>query len=272
MSLSPEPLLHHLWRDYTQSTPQAEAIHRLLGAQGEVIHNDHVALRSFAPFLGKASVGIAQLGVLFEQHGWVAQEDYEFTDKHLHARYWLHPDRTLPRVFISELQIEKLSPAAQRILNGLIDQLPAGFAARADLPWAGRPWQTSHRDYQTLLAESEYAAWMAAWGFRVNHFTVYINDLTRFTEVHELNTFLQTNGFTLNAAGGLVKGTPADCLEQSSTMATPMPVEFTDGTFDVPSCYYEFAKRYRLPTGELFNGFVPTSANRLFESTNVTAR
>ena len=40
----------------------------------------------------------------------------------------------------------------------------------------------------------------------------------------------------------------------------------------IPSCYYEFARRYPLPSGEVFQGFVPESADTIFESTDVTRR
>jgi len=36
---------------------------------------------------------------------------------------------------------------------------------------------------------------------------------------------------------------------------------------DVPTCYYEFAKRYPGPDGKLFPGFVAASADKIFEST-----
>jgi hypothetical protein len=93
--------------------------------------------------------------------------------------------------------------------------------------------------------------------------------LATFAELPAVNAFLLDAGFELNRAGGLVKGTPADHLEQSSTCAEPIAVAFADGTFAVPSCYYEFARRYQLPSGERFEGFVPTSADKLFHSTDV---
>ena len=57
-------------------------------------------------------------------------------------------------------------------------------------------------------------------------------------------------------------------LEQSSIMADKIKVRF--GTIDeiVPSCYYEFAKRYSDSTGQIYQGFVTTSADKIFESTN----
>jgi len=45
-------------------------------------------------------------------------------------------------------------------------------------------------------------------------------------------------------------------------------VEFQEGKFSVPSCYYEFAKRYNGADGKLFSGFIAGSADRIFESTD----
>ncbi|HEU0029099.1 MAG TPA: DUF1338 domain-containing protein [Kofleriaceae bacterium] len=258
-------LLDELWRDYVATTPQAQRIHHLLEERGEIIRNDHVALRTY----GAASVGIAKLARPFEALGWVARDVYRFADKHLRARYWQHPDPELPKIFISELILEEMPPAVRRVIDGLLAQLPADFGARPDLPWAGRPWQLAYADYQALLAESEYAAWVAAFGFRVNHFTIDVGSLSTFPDLAALDAFLIEHGFTLNESGGIIKGTQADRLEQSSTRADSIPVAFSDRTVRIPSCYYEFARRYRLPNGELFHGFVPSSADKIFESTDV---
>ena len=256
-------LLDALWRDYVASTPQAERIHRLLAERGEVVRNDHVALRTYA----MPDIGIAALARPFEALGWVRQDDrYRFDDKKLVARYWRHADPALPKVFISELCIEELSAGAHQIVERLVRQVPAGFALT---PWAGRPWSVRRAEYESLLLESEYAAWVAAFGFRVNHFTVSVNSLTTFPDLPSLNAFLVDHGFALNQAGGVIKGTPAQHLEQSSTLADTIAVDLAGETLRIPSCYYEFARRYRLPGGELFQGFVPTSADKIFESTNV---
>jgi len=258
-------LFDALWADYVAMTAQAERIHRLLAARGEAVRNDHVALRTF----GAVAIGIDALAAPFEERGYTPRARYRFDDKHLVARYWQHADPALPKVFISELCVGELSSGAQRIIARLLDQLPTGFGARADLPYAGRPWRLPRADYQALLAESEYAAWVAAFGFRVNHFTVDVNALRTFADLPALNAFLVEQGFTLNDAGGMIKGTPADCLEQSSTRADTQDVAFSDGALAIPSCYYEFARRYPLPSGELFQGFVPASADKIFESTDV---
>ncbi len=257
-------LLDALWRDYVASTPQAESIHHLLSARGELIKNDHVALRTY----GADGIGITALARPFEALGWQPKDSYRFADKHLVARYWQHPEPGLPKVFISELVLAEVSPAAQTVIAGLIGQLPPGFGERADLPWAGRPWRVTHAQYAALLAESEYAAWVAAFGFRVNHFTVDVNALSTFPDLIALDAFLVEHGFTLNDAGGVIKGTPADHLEQLSTRADSIEVGFDDASVRIPSCYYEFARRYPLPSGDLFHGFVPSSADKIFESTD----
>src|SRR5262249_20397553 len=162
------------------------------------------------------------------------REAYRFADKHLRARYWQHPDPVRPKVFISELVVEELSPAAQAIVGALAAEIPAGFGARADLPWAGRPWRLDPGRYRAPLAESEYAAWVAVFGFRVNHFTVDVGRLRTFAGIAEMNAFLVASGFRLNDAGGVIKGGPAEHLEQSSTRADEIEVEFSDGRLRVP--------------------------------------
>ena len=258
--MTKDELLAQLWADYVQMTPQAERIHALLGARGERVVNDHVALRG----LGIADLGIASLARPFEAVGYIEQPArYRFDDKKLVARYWRHPEPGTPKVFISELCVGELSARAQALLGELVAQAPATFARRADLPWAGRPWRVTRAVYDELLAESEYAAWLAAFGFRVNHFTVSVDALTTFESLAELNVFLVGSGFQLNTSGGAIKGTPADKLEQSSTRADAIAVDLDGERARIPSCYYEFAKRY-----DGFEGFVPASADKIFESTD----
>jgi hypothetical protein len=72
----------------------------------------------------------------------------------------------------------------------------------------------------------------------------------------------------MNDSGGEIKGTPAELLEQSSIKAGTLPIEFTDGIHEIPSCYYEFARRYPDKNGELYGGFIAKSADKIFESTD----
>ncbi len=52
-------------------------------------------------------------------------------------------------------------------------------------------------------------------------------------------------------------------------MAAPVNLELDHSTHVIPACFYEFAKRYPLPhSGKLYQGFIVTSADKIFESAN----
>ena len=78
--------------------------------------------------------------------------------------------------------------------------------------------------------------------------------------------------YFLNTSGGEIKGTPEELLEQSSTMANEVEIKFKQGSFKVLNSYYEFAKRYELPNGNLYQGFIAASADKIFESTDVKSQ
>jgi hypothetical protein len=259
-----DALFDRLWRQYTDLNPSAREIHSLLTDAGEYVLNDHVAFRTY----DDSRLGLERLAKPFVKLGYQAKDEYFFEAKKLYAKHYEHPDVRQPKVFISELQLAKCSSGLRQTVTELINQVPANLLESDDLCHAGRPWRVSHKTYSALYAESEYAGWLAAFGFCANHFTVFVNELKKFGELTTLNAFLKQKGFKLNASGGEIKGSPEVFLEQSSTMSREVDVSFTDGVFRIPSCYYEFAKRYPMPSGELYQGFVEKSADKIFESTN----
>lgn len=262
-----DELFDFFWRDYSRTTPDAPRIHALLGTRGERVVNDHVAFRTY----DLEPIGVDSLARVFTDLGYVPTGAYDFEKKKLRARSFRHPEPGRPHVFISELITSAFSPALQEVARSLAAQVPAQRAGTAalftDLPtWRPVPYST----YRALLDESEYAGWLAAFGIRVNHFTVAIHDLSTFGSIGALNAWLVAQGFTLNASGGTVKGTPQELLEQSSILASRIPWTFAGGEQRViPGCYYEFARRYPDPsTGTLYQGFIAKSADRIFESTD----
>jgi hypothetical protein len=255
-------LLDVLWRDYTASAPQAEHIRYLLAARGEILSNDHIALCSY----GAAGIDAQALARPFEALGWRPREHCEFLGPHLRAWTWQHDDDALPRVLIGEIAIDELSPAAQAVIGRMIRELPPGFGERDDLPWAGRPWRVTLAEYQALLAESEHAAWLAAFGFRVHHFTIDVGALSTFPDLEALDAFLIEHGFQLDDRGGAIKGSAAEWIEQSVMRPDHVAVELGDGVVRIPSGGYQLVRRYRLPSGELFPGVAPASAGAVFAS------
>jgi hypothetical protein len=257
-------LLQAMWLDYCDLNPAAKRIYDLFTAEGENVLNDHIALRTF----NHPSLGIASLARVFEKFGYRANGEYFFKEKKLYAKHFEHGDLDLPKIFISELELEKVSPFVRETLTGLAKEIPQSLLQSDKFSMCGRPWKMDHQTYLKLAKESEYASWVAAYGFRPNHFTVNVNALKKFKDLPKLNEFLQGQGYIFNQSGGIIKGTPEQLLEQSSTMASEIPVKFIDGTFNLPGCYYEFAKRYPMTNGKLYQGFVASSADKIFESTN----
>lgn len=253
-----------LWADFVHLSPQARTIRQLLG--GEAVRNDHIALRGLA----LPGYDIAALSAAFVELGYRAGDEYRFEAKKLFARHFEPADPRHPKVFISELLVEHLSEPAQVILRRAANEGREQLRPDRPLCLAGRPWSCSADEYERLLEESEYAAWVAAFGFRANHFTVAVHDLPEYTDLAAVNQTLRSAGFALNTSGGDIKGSPVVGLEQSSTLAEPVEVEFSDGRRTIPGVFYEFALRH--PIGALaegrYEGFVTGNAEKIFESTD----
>jgi hypothetical protein len=260
-------LLSKLWEQYADITPSAKKIHALLEEKGEEIKNDHIAIRTF----NDKRVNLEVLEKPFLNVGYEARGEYNFDSKKLFAKHYEHTtDKNAPRIFISELELEKCSPKLQETVKSILDSCDQNVFNNPELALSGSVWKANSQTvYKSLLNESEYAAWMYIYGFRANHFTINVNALKDFDSLQELNAFLENKGWKLNASGGKIKGTPEQLLEQSSTLADLYTIDFKEGTLEIPSCYYEFALRYPVSNGELYQGFIASSADKIFESTDV---
>lgn len=263
MNTDVNELFDNLWQQYLQVTPSAMKIHQLL-SNGEKIINDHIALRTF----NLAKVNLDVLAAHFLAVGYQEKGSYAFEAKKLNAKHFEHSDPSQPKVFISELKVEECSPQLQAIVAELVEQVDVAVTTAKDFIYGGAPWSVSQEQYRLLLAESEYAAWTAAWGYRANHFTVHVNKLAGFETIEAVNSALKLAGYALNNSGGEIKGCEAVLLKQSSTMADKAMATFSDGDCEIPSCFYEFAQRYQLADGQEYSGFVAASADKIFESTN----
>lgn len=252
-----------LWEQYASNNPSVDKIHRLFESKGENIVNDHVAFRTF----NDPRVGIDRISQPFLEAGYKEAGEYHFPEKKLFARHF--ELEGFPRVFISELLLEEFTFDLRKEILTLIDKVPEQLLASKGLVHSGSVFgKISYQLYEKLRKESEYAAWVAVYGYRANHFTISVNHLNQFNSIQRVNEFLKENGFRLNSSGGEVKGTPDQLLEQSSTLADTVSVEFKEGAFEIPSCYYEFARRYSDKSGQLFSGFIAGSADKIFESTD----
>ncbi len=261
---SVEELFENMWQDYLALNPDALKIFNLFSEKNQVV-NDHVALRTF----GLPGLDIESIAQPLVDLGYQAVQDYDFQEKKLRAKHYAHP--SMPLVFISELKVEAFSREVQAIIKLLAAQVDLNQVKQQNFIYSGRPWAMTFDAYDRLLEESEYAAWVAVFGYRPNHFTVSANALEQFANLQQVNEFVKQNGFELNSSGGEIKGSSESYLEQSSTMANRVKLELGNETREIPSCFYEFALRHKLPNGQLFKGFIASSADKIFESTDIKA-
>ena len=263
--MSIDTVLENMWQDYLLLNPEAQRVVDTLLAEGETVVNDHIALRTF----DVGAVALEECAKPFLEMGYEAKDEYFFDTKKLRAKHYEYAaDPSKPKIFISELLVSEFSTEFRTLVNSLVSCVSPDQVQQSNFFHSGRPWNLGYSQYETLLRESDYGAWVAAIGYRPNHFTVFINALKKYADIHRLNDFLKLKGFQLNASGGEIKGAPDVFLEQSSTLANRVEIEFNDGKKEIPSCYFEFAKRYPLDSGELYQGFVAKSADKIFESTN----
>lgn len=271
-----QAIFDHLWRDYVAITPVAQRVHDKLRARGESFGNDHIALRSF----DLEPITLDRVAQPFVDAGYQVTGEYHFEQKRLFAKSYSHPSGRWPRVFVSHLLTSHFDVSTQTRIAKIVESLdPAALASPEALLMHTPTWApVALADYEALLEHSEYAAWVAAFGIRANHFTVHANDLESFDDLAALNAFLVDSGERLNGGDQAIQGDPAQGLEQSSTVADEIEWAFAAAASDasqqsvrraIPSCYYEFAWRHATANGELFDGFVTGSADKIFESTDV---
>ncbi len=256
----------NLWEDYIRMAPRAARLKSVFEGRGERVLNDHIAFRT----LDLDPIRLESLQGHILALGYEPLAPYVFTEKKLNAWGFLHPDPFQPRIFLSALDCSALSADAQKILEDICAQIDSSLVEKPEVLWSGRLWDPiSWENYNSLLNESEYAAWFAALGLHANHFTIAINYLKNTRGVEEVLQVVEAEGIPVNESGGRVKGSPEVLLEQGSSMADRMPVEFAGGEMhDIPTCYYEFALRYADADGNLYQGFVAASADKIFESTD----
>ena len=257
-------LFSNMWDLYSRINPQVIKVKKMFDErENKNVANDHIAIRTF----NRPRVNRNVIAKSFLESGYEAHGDLCFDTKKLDATYYGHHDKNLTRVFISELRLEDFSEKLQKTINILIDQIPDKIINQYDFCNSGISWDViNHETYTELKEESEYAAWVATFGFMVNHFTISINDCNTFSSLNEVNSFLKENGYRINDSGGDIKGSVEHGLEQSSILAESIPVQFNpieSSPHDIPGCYYEFALRHNN-----FDGFIAGSADKIFESTD----
>ena len=258
-----EKFLEKLWQNYINMNNGVLEIHNLIKKYEQTeLKNDHIAFR----LIKQSKINIKSITPELEKLGYIKKDSYIFDLKKLDAVHFEHIDKKYPKLFISEIDLNKLSKKANSMIFGIMNSL-SKHEINLNSLLIGRLWDINYKIYQELYKESEYLAWIYAFGIIPNHFTVSVNDLKKLNTINKINDFLLQKNIVLNKSGGLIKGTEKEGLMQSSTMAFEVDVKFKEGIYKIPCSYYEFAKRFKVD-GILFQKFISKSADKIFESTN----
>ncbi|HEX2846191.1 MAG TPA: DUF1338 domain-containing protein [Chitinophagaceae bacterium] len=283
-------ILNGLMLRYKERVPDVSAIIKAMIREGIIdnagdIENDHIAFRT----MGVEKLGIQSLEKVFLHYGYQKKDHLFFKEKKLDAYWYAPPENRYPRIFISELRVGDLSESTQKIIRSYTDEVKVDPVSQINLDDAEAVdkylhsglWRTpTLEDYDALLAETEYAAWVILNHYYLNHFTVSVHNLPEgFNTLEEFNIFLKRNGFRLNTAGSEIKKSPDGKLLQSSTVAEMIEATFADGKKKmIAGSYVEFAERKvlnqfaHLPKDQVRrehrrDGFETGNADKIFEST-----
>ena len=283
-------ILDALFKVYESRVPDVRKITQAMINKGMVsdqtdIVNDHIAFRT----MGVDHLGIASFEKIFLAHGYKKREFYHFETKKLDAYWYSPPTDDLPRIFISELKVEQLTENTQKIITHYTRKITADPVDALDLKeveavaafFQTPLWELpSKEDYENLLQESEYAAWVIYNRYYLNHYTISVHDLPQpYNRLESFNEFLKSIGIKLNDAGGEIKTSQDGLLRQSSSVANQVEAQFVQGEKKtIAGSYVEFAERSLLPEFITLDpsqlkrihrreGFEASNADKIFEST-----
>jgi hypothetical protein len=214
--------------------PQVARIHQLLRERGERVRSEHIALRTF----DVPEVDIDALDRAFVAGGYEAAQSYELPERKLIVYAYEHRDGSRPGLLISALLVDELSREAHSLVRDLVGHLEPGAAAHPSFALSGRRWPLSSSIYRQLRDESEYAAWVAVFGFRAHHFAVDAAGLRTLHGPAALDRFIEESGSRMVA--DTVDEEP---LDHWATAAEDVELELTDGSLVVPSCPCVFVGR-----------------------------
>jgi hypothetical protein len=286
-----------LMHDLLQRVPTGAAYVEDVRRDGGRVTFDHGALRTIR-FDGEAGNGALPNGEaaftrVFLPLGYRLADVYPLERLRMTGRAYVHQDlpEAIPQFFLSELHVERFSPAfqtsAERVFGTSRDPLDAqaiaflqalereerapAAAAIAALPTLAGAFDRQHEeptveDYEALLAESAEAAWIATEGNAFNHVTDRVADVVALAEAQ------RGMGRPIKEA---VEFSRSGRVRQTAFKADAVERRFRtrDGvvTRTVPGSFYEFITRDPAPDGGLDLQFDASNAQGIFKMTAAEA-
>lgn len=291
-------LFSSLWNLYLGRVAYAKKYVELVTEKGGKVVNDHIAFRSFKTHTGEQPEGIRSVKHILNCLDYNPAENYTFQKKKLKAVHFEHRDEMLPKIFVSQLEVEELPDWAQQIIRNTVKETPyllsdtsigllqilkekgqlnseaADLLVKDLTRYFRRPWKIPNKnDVLKLNDVSQYAAWTLLHGNSVNHFTAFINfqNVPEWPDLESTCKGLELAGVPMKPD---IEGKKGSKLRQSATEAVKEEVEVIgeDGPEKInwTYAYYELAERGFVETDgkkKMFSGFLGEQATHLFDMT-----
>ena len=287
-------LFDALWVEYRSRVSYVRQYEEVVAKLGGSFFNDHIAFRTLSR--QRPQVGIVTLSRIFEALGYIPANCYQFPDKDLRSIHYQHANPRLPKLFITEMQTWKLSPASQEVVSKALSAHVDPFSDQdlTDLAnlervspdrrlmllgeakaWFSDPlWPApTSNEIKAINKESQFAAWVLVHGYRVNHFTALVNShgAAAIDDIDKTIDAMKRADIPMKAD---IEGAKGSKLRQTATEAVMTDVAAADGSFPWTYAYFEIAERGTITDGETgrtgrFEGFLGPQATNLFEMTKV---
>lgn len=287
-----------LWKNYLKRVPYAQIYVELLQHKGGKLAIDHIAFRTLKTHTGEQPDGISDIRHIIKCFGYQPAGKYIFPKKKIDAIHFEHPDKELPKIFVSQLRVEQLPQWAQQRINEAVSDTPyllsdngiellnrlcvdnkltvegADFLETDLVNYFKRPWDPPKKETVLQVNDiSQYAAWVLLHGNSVNHFAALINEqnVKNWPDLATTSKVLDSKGVPMKES---IEGDTTSVLQQTATHAVKENVEVDgeDGLEEInwTYAYFELTRRgYTEKDGQpvLFNGFLENQARHLFNMT-----
>ena len=112
-----EKLLTNLWGNYKKRVKYANFYAELVESKGGNVVNDHIAFRSIKTDIPNQESGIKPFVEIFSALGYEVKSSYIFKTKKLAAIHLEHNSAQMPKIFVSELELDKFAHDFQKIIK-----------------------------------------------------------------------------------------------------------------------------------------------------------
>jgi hypothetical protein len=283
---------------FLSRVPAARSYTALVEGKKGTVVIDHIGFRTLDLNTGEQPAGIQAVRHIFECFGYFKAGEYVLPKKNLKAIFLEHESAELPKIFVSQLNVQQLPGWARQLFPEVVSETPyllsdSGIELLSRLKQDGqltseaaeiltdelagyfhRPWNPPPKSTVIQLNEvSHYAAWVLLHGNSPSHFAALINA----QEAKSLPD-LETTVRALKSAGVAVKenieGAKGGILRQSATYAVKEEVKVNgdDGPDEITWTYgyLELIERGWQETEDgsrLFQGFIEDQEKNIYDMT-----